>query len=1539
MKSRFYLSTALSLVVGVAIVGVLSLHGGIFDRSTVINPGNLYPVLNFDNHGDGVYTFTARLADGYVYVSGPFCDSPGWTLSGETAILIYNSELDGNLASYFPVNIYGSFMPVGPGTEPPPIWNYNAEGRLTDYDYDVTPDYAQVDLDATDPSAEFHSTLADIPCPSDWTATLTSGPGQWSQTGTGESFVVRPEQPGEYEIRGEYEDQYDTARLDAFRLQWEFDPNVIAVGKTAPVKFFLEGPEGVHKLYTFSIDPAAKAALGNGPALDLDTRKHDLLVNGIAASGAEEDTSIRNDQNPKIVPFTVVDMNPYLFEDFVIVDHPDEETVFVEFRPILVSKGTFTVTLTAPGNGAMTAEDDMGKLLTSGVPLVYNLAGGDDVPLWFDIKREGNAGGVATFSFVYDGGAEYAKLEKTLDVDVYKLTFDPAPITLYVGEEKDVKAKLEGPPKALGMLYTTEDCQHVVPVAMQVAHQAGAEVEIKIIGIKPSEEEPDDCALYGYFPDNRAMSAKIKVKSIQLDLEMERVSENEEESPGGFIMVNDDDDNEDLNVDRDVRHETGGGSDPDLRRLAVRHGNLPEISPAHPLVLSLLPLTADARIWRSPDRSGAPLIALGRTTARFTSADDVPDAVWAEGVSPDICEIKLAYCHPMTGRLEDRVKATFVQLDINLAGLPNEKTIRAPGGDILRIEPFEFSTGASLQVNRDRSISSMKKLTIHRPTAGSYPGRHIEITWPTDKIDLYPEPDFRSGILASPLAVPVADFPPNGRLYYYVNPVSPSDSGRDILIHARMTTPDPTSIVAEDKIRATNLDLDLDVDSNNDGIVQADDPEEDKIEYVPFDRNPGKIVMLNDGDEDADGIPDFADFEITTKGNAPPRFAEVHCRLKTPLADELRFKLLYSGSDPARTTASGPAKGALRLWKKSAEELRSPAAVKDGGDFLAPSRSNDPDSWYSVADLFGPEGTAIFHLEAVNPISTPHDPTTTVRIVAALANDAAPASLAEDAVRICVANVRIAMDGNRNGQISFDDPADKQCLFWVNNDHDYVHFNEGMYQEDDGNSPATPNCLDDAIGAGYYDVDSSTFIDMPCKRDLEDFTQLHLQVDATLGLLPDISYHFQFTDVSFSQPEVNLFRAISPTFEYLNTTKTANEQVIERRILTVGSDDCEIDAQHIKISDLSAFLLEGRQAGKGRLAFIVKSAGVEIARASLFLDLREIAEFYQRYKVDITHGDHVETTPHQAHGAYTYRPGTDDYILFVHGYNVKEWEVERWTETMFKRLWWQGYDGHVGMYRWPEQSSPWFNQSEIRAWRSAEGLTRLFERLDSRHPGKVRVLAHSQGNAVVSEALQLSSASHVHTYIATQAAISAHMFDGRLRDYDFAKEFSTIFGGFETPNIYAHYWSGTPATRPYFVETGFRGKVGRTCNFANEQDYALAWWRYNNILKPAEDMGYGYAMPLGFFRSAVIGVRWLSFPDNRDEIFSYCAESRSNALGATAFRVQGFDSRYMLQRPPLSYNNHHYSHSRQFRSNIIDERTYWREIINHASLTLMPRKD
>src|SRR6266567_3400789 len=92
---------------------------------------------------------------------------------------------------------------------------------------------------------------------------------------------------------------------------------------------------------------------------------------------------------------------------------------------------------------------------------------------------------------------------------------------------------------------------------------------------------------------------------------------------------------------------------------------------------------------------------------------------------------------------------------------------------------------------------------------------------------------------------------------------------------------------------------------------------------------------------------------------------------------------------------------------------------------------------------------------------------------------------------------------------------------------------------------------------------------------------------------------------------------------------------------------------------------------------------------------------------------------------FQYSPPSDTntpYILQVHDYNLPFWKKDRFAETAFKRLYWQGYQGRFGLFRWPaayKSSARPLDDSEFSAWRSAAGLLTLLSNLNTQYPGNV----------------------------------------------------------------------------------------------------------------------------------------------------------------------------------------------------------------------------
>jgi hypothetical protein len=257
---------------------------------------------------------------------------------------------------------------------------------------------------------------------------------------------------------------------------------------------------------------------------------------------------------------------------------------------------------------------------------------------------------------------------------------------------------------------------------------------------------------------------------------------------------------------------------------------------------------------------------------------------------------------------------------------------------------------------------------------------------------------------------------------------------------------------------------------------------------------------------------------------------------------------------------------------------------------------------------------------------------------------------------------------------------------------------------------------------------------------------------------------------------------------------------------------------------------------------------------------------------------------------------------------METWEKDRFAETAFKRLYWQGYQGRFGEFRWPTgsgftgnfgrlltnpQEKDNFDNSEYNAWLSGAGLLNKLNNLNAQYPGHVYVLAHSMGNVVTGTALRLSGATQVvNTYVASQAAVTAHTDDETVPNYSFEV---TIGGvninlGSNTQNIYGNWFTNNNG-----------GAAEQVISFYNTNDFALRrlHWQLDQLAKPDDLVAeggslwnYGYSSSTNdpppwyhFFKtnttSTTVTFDIVGSLTNRYEVMSYAAQSYTTALGAT----------------------------------------------------------
>lgn len=165
--------------------------------------------------------------------------------------------------------------------------------------------------------------------------------------------------------------------------------------------------------------------------------------------------------------------------------------------------------------------------------------------------------------------------------------------------------------------------------------------------------------------------------------------------------------------------------------------------------------------------------------------------------------------------------------------------------------------------------------------------------------------------------------------------------------------------VHQDTAKAKGMKVDLDVDSNFDGIHDANDTPQgtdDPIEYTPF--RPGEYLVANVHDKDHDGVIDFADgynadgnlSTVEDNVNAQERFTELLLDVATPITSATRIQFYYAESDPANITFEdgiytpagqthwpGNPSGLFRIWTQDGGVARDRHRVDDEvtpGDFV-----------------------------------------------------------------------------------------------------------------------------------------------------------------------------------------------------------------------------------------------------------------------------------------------------------------------------------------------------------------------------------------------------------------------------------------------------------------------------------------------------------------------------------------------------------------------------------------------------------------------------
>jgi hypothetical protein len=633
--------------------------------------------------------------------------------------------------------------------------------------------------------------------------------------------------------------------------------------------------------------------------------------------------------------------------------------------------------------------------------------------------------------------------------------------------------------------------------------------------------------------------------------------------------------------------------------------------------------------------------------------------------------------------------------------------------------------------------------------------------------------------------------------------------------------------------------------------------------------------------------------------------------------------------------------------------------------------------------------------------------------------------------------VYIAVDADRNGDVEFgiDKTSEsKPYKFWVNNDQDTEGPDaaKGIYT---GYRDSTDNYEGHVLLSHLFGEPDHEDSVINSPRDIEDFARLHIKVRTmenelrTGAVQAVLKFRSGSTrrspQIALRENSFSLGHLGTGTREYVEEFLLIDKVMQSTEVGRVSKETEFVIPPSFFVTENDGlkplyFIFEGAGVGKGELVVELRSGSQVLdVLGSCWIEILDIKDMYEQYTcggIDkFTYRQINDLVPsknekeldvssarlykysYRTRGSHTYEVPVEDhekdYILFVHGWRMVPEEKTAFAETAYKRLWHRGYKGRFGMFSWPTEWTRteidkykkdgllWdlqnYDRSERKARLSGEALHKLLHSLNDTYPGRVRVVAHSMGNIVTSEALKLELSSSnpevfVHTYAACQSAENANAFDPRpaskggpaalskeliegnkavKEDAGLRLAYGIAHHSPDIPNVYGHdaYDDGVfnPADSvPAYYEGINSILSNRIVNFHNAEDYALALALIGQWRKP--DLGWGYSS-LRDLNGSVLNpadenlywhrgkplvelARWgheLTWPADRFEIMSHIAEADVGPVGGAVFNGSNVGHMISKNVDLTTYSDSHpftsYSmdHSAQFLSVNMARWRFW----------------
>jgi hypothetical protein len=499
--------------------------------------------------------------------------------------------------------------------------------------------------------------------------------------------------------------------------------------------------------------------------------------------------------------------------------------------------------------------------------------------------------------------------------------------------------------------------------------------------------------------------------------------------------------------------------------------------------------------------------------------------------------------------------------------------------------------------------------------------------------------------------------------------------------------------------------------------------------------------------------------------------------------------------------------------------------------------------------------------------------------------------------------------------------------FWINDDCDWSSY---------ANDPGFDKMVQPVNPGFYWDYQ---YYAPRSIRDLEDYARLWI---CGVPALTNAGYQvtMSWSNVS-GNPAVNLIRSCETNggIGYLTATNIAWQQ-----ISSAYSTKYHVTANMTLTLPVSWFtnygnkylLFEGAGVGSGQLVMTISQNGNIIAQTGAWMDLHEIKDFYEAAVITNNMSNaksNWTSTVETVVNPQIPRAGDDtNLIVMVHGINVDNWHWINASETVYKRLYWAGFNGRFATVEWPcnlltpipsPLSPANFNDSELQGYKASIALTNYFSQLRIRFPGyRFNILAHSQGNTVVSEAIKKGLA--FDTYILTQGALPDSAYDANAPiDSDMA----SYEGSRRTPEL-----------QPMGYRGAYTNFTGRIVNFYNPQDGVLAIWVTDQeLLKPSIyfDTSYYYFDGVNSYYDPVIGANYLV--TDSEEARADVSRSRTLPIGQSGPEsAHGVIASAVNLNAQFNFNDATDEHSAQWTRPIQTSRPYFQQVLRSCQIQPAP---